>query len=1570
MRRCFGIGRTVGATALAIALIAVSGRDLRASFTDPSTDFVVPPDTFVAQTPVAIATADFDGDGKTDIAVGDAAAAGNTIRVLRNDGTGKALDSDFLIVGGPTMADMAIGRIDAGTTPDFAIASGSSVVVGRNNGVIVSDITFLTSVPENIDAQATIRKIVIADYDQDGFGDVIAAGDWFDVEGTKGFVAVLKGDGTTVALAPNGLQIINDPVSALAAADLDGDDYPEIVTGSESGATCRLFANPATGSVDLGDTQQSFPSVPLHARAIAIDDVTRDGKPDVVVAGWEDYQAGQNRTAFTILRNTGSAPAALSYVIQVTHSFPDGANIGAFDCGVAIGDVDDTDGAEIIASAPLEGGISVFHFDIVTDGGGAFVALTPGAIRKFIGTGTPVAVAVGSINPDDDSSLDVVTTNTFVNQSAIWFNAEVSLEEPDDEDPPAGGDPLPASTNLTIKVNKKPVKNAAFQVGKKITFTCTQPARAPGMKVRVQSTATPLDEQSWEDVFAGEMTRGTGKKNADTWTVNVAHVPGGTRWFRTVTSAPGYPDGISDTAGGTGSLPDPEDGYIGPYQVTPAGSVLLVSTRFASINLGGERTYRGDRLFFLLTVQNTGNTGTGFLTVATRTPVNTDFVQAGPLEGFSHSPSGSTEKLEWEVDDLPAGKTATFAYTVDVTSRGNPNGVDWTASADASTRNKVKQITDPPTGTKVFIPFVSPLTLDVRAITPAPLVGGTMTYELIAENTGTTDFEKCVVTDRLPDGTSFDVAYFSDEAGDVITNSEQWGDGRMNPAYDRATRKASWLLGTLRAGEKKRMRLVVNVQNDVKPGATLTNGAFELRGCRPGDQNCSVLDLATLQSVSAEPYDVRVNTSLTEPEDAPEFRVTQFALTQGSDGKLEIAGFGVLRPVEPGAEFTHQVLIENRGDSPALGVRLRGNIAQQVDFVAGSVVVTPTKPAGSPYTPAFTLSSGGTLEVVVGDMGPNTIARVEYRARMKTSATPKSIVTAPNWAVSTDSLSRLTFAAPASLSVLVAPTFVPQWKFRRDIREIEVGDRITYTIDLSNEGNSNGVNCEFTMGIPAGAVVSDDEGDPADGLQRLDTAGNVVGTFPVAANAKSFTVPLGTVPPGAAGSVRVTFEYVRGKKGATSLSSTASFRGTPGGASKGGAGAASAPEAKGTIGTTVTGAGQTKLVTWLVASPVPAAGQPLYSYYVVVGNVGDEDAKGVVLEIDAPEGTTPSTEQGVAFEPNGKTTRTGAMWNLGTIPAHSAQVRSLSVAVPAVGTRGVLMQDSVSVRFSNGTVHLPPPLRSFVVSTGRTFKGFRWAATAEVLRGLGMQIQGSDADLAEGIVTKDLPDKLVVMSNSDCVQICGNGHYVAPLGGGNALVVGFARPAAGAPAGAHKFTIVDEFRGNIAVGPADTLELPTTGTNADYRTAENILDNAQSYVSAGCANILVGITNTLVNKRGTSQLPSRLTGAPVPIVRVDAGNLINVGGGNIVAAGGGNIVAAGGGNLIGDGGGTLIGNDGAAIVAGGGGNIVAAGGGNIVAAGGGNLIGDGGGTLIGSDGASLIGDGGGTLIGDGGGTKR
>lgn len=1560
--------RIVHVVAAAAVAVLCSGSPLRASFTDPPTSFTTPPDTFTAQSPVGLAVADLDGDGRADVILGDAAAGGNLVRVRRNDGTGKAFDDEALATGGPPLVDLALGFLDAGTAPDFAIASGSSVVVGRNNGVVGGELTFLTSAPVDVDPQATIRRLVVADYDHDGFGDVIAAGEWFDGEGPKGFVAVLKGDGSTVALAQDGLEVVGDPVTALAAADLDGDAFPEILAGAETGTSCRVFANPGTGAVDLGFARQSFPSVPLHARSIAVGDVTGDGRPDAVVAGWEDYQSGQNRTAFTILRNDGAAPASLLYVTQITHSFPDGPDAGPFDCGVAIGDVDGEAGPEIVASAPLESAISVFHFGVVTDEGGAFLDLALGALRRFTGTGTPTAVALGSMNPSEDAALDVVTTNSTVNQSAVWFNALVVLEEPDDDGPPAGGDPLPAARGLALKVGGKPVRNAAFQAGKKTTFTCMQPVVAPGLKVRVQSTTTPLDEPSWEDVFGGEMTRGKGKKNGDTWTANVLHVPAGARYFRTVTSAPGYPDGIGDVAGGVSSPPVPADGYIGPYQVTPAGSVLLVSTRYASVGLGGERTFPGDRIICFITVKNEGTQGTGRLTVRTETPLDTDVQQIAPTAGLTRTPLAKNEKLEWELADLGAGDDADFGFIVQVTSRGNPNGVDWTISTSASAANKVRQVAEPAYGTKAFLPFASPLTLDVRALTPSPTVGGVLRYELVARNTGTTDFDKCVVSDRLPDGTAFDVAYFSDEAGDVVTNDEQWGDGRPNPAFDRATRKVHWLLGTLRAGETKRMRLDVAVQNDVLPGTTLTNGAFELRGCRAGDAGCSVLDLATLQAVSGEPYDVRVSTSLAPAPEEPVLRATQFALVPGEEGGIVVAGFGVVRPVLRGAEFAHQVLVENRGDSPARAVRLQGNLAQQVTFVPGSVKVTPTRPAGDASTPEFTLSSGGTLEVVLGDMAANTSLLVEYRARMRNDAEIRSIVTAPNWLVTTDSLSRGTFAAPASLSVLVAPTFVPEWHVTRDVREIEVGERITYTFALSNEGNSNGVGCEFAMGVPAGAVVSDDAGDPADGLQRLDDAGDVVAEFPVAEGAKSFTVPLGTVPPGSAGKVRVTFEYRKGKKGATDLASVATFRGDLSGPTKGRAGGVARLEAKGQVATAVVGAGRTKLVSWVVSDPVAFA-DGVHTYYLVVGNVGDEDAKNVVLTATAPQGSFRSGSQGPEYQPGAKDHGVdGTTWKLGTIPAHTAQVRSFRVAVPASSKAGVIVFDSVDVTCANAQVHLPPTMRNFVVRAGRTFTGFRWAATAEVLRGFGMTIEGADADRAEGIVTLVRPEKLSVVSNADAVQICDNGHYVSPLGGGNYLVVGFARVLPGAPADAHRTVPVDIFRGNITVGPGDTMDLPLVGTNSDFRTATSVADGAQDLVAAECANILVGVTGTLVNRRGTAQQMSSDAVATRPIAAVHTGNLIVTPNG-IVAAGGGNIVAGGGGNIVAGGGGNLIGDGGGTIVAGGGGNIVAAGGGNIKP-GAGKLIGSDAASIIGQDAASLIGDGGGTLIGDGGGTKR
>ncbi|RYD31405.1 MAG: cadherin repeat domain-containing protein, partial [Verrucomicrobiaceae bacterium] len=72
------------------------------------------------------------------------------------------------------------------------------------------------------------------------------------------------------------------------------------------------------------------------------------------------------------------------------------------------------------------------------------------------------------------------------------------------------------------------------------TFTYTQPAKTPGLTVRLQGS---VDGETWVDLPEGVMTRASG--SAKIWTLTTADVPTNLRYFRAVSSADGYSDNNS-----------------------------------------------------------------------------------------------------------------------------------------------------------------------------------------------------------------------------------------------------------------------------------------------------------------------------------------------------------------------------------------------------------------------------------------------------------------------------------------------------------------------------------------------------------------------------------------------------------------------------------------------------------------------------------------------------------------------------------------------------------------------------------------------------------------------------------------------------------------------------------------------------------------------------------------------------------------------------------------------------------------------------------------------------------------
>ncbi len=134
---------------------------------------------------------------------------------------------------------------------------------------------------DSVSGMPPIVAAVSVDVDSDGDVDLVVGG--------GATLGVWRNDGTgrfvsdPAALAPGDL----GDVTALAAGDIDGDGRADVVVG-------QGFASPAPAAVFFGDVSGSgffvrstaaLPELPVMTRALALVDVTGDGRRDLLMVG-------------------------------------------------------------------------------------------------------------------------------------------------------------------------------------------------------------------------------------------------------------------------------------------------------------------------------------------------------------------------------------------------------------------------------------------------------------------------------------------------------------------------------------------------------------------------------------------------------------------------------------------------------------------------------------------------------------------------------------------------------------------------------------------------------------------------------------------------------------------------------------------------------------------------------------------------------------------------------------------------------------------------------------------------------------------------------------------------------------------------------------------------------------------------------------------------------------------------------------------------------------------------------------------------------------------------------------
>ena len=751
-----------------------------------------------------------------------------------------------------------------------------------------------------------------------------------------------------------------------------------------------------------------------------------------------------------------------------------------------------------------------------------------------------------------------------------------------------------------------------------------------------------------------------------------------------------------------------------PVSTTIVGAAILNITKVssaASVTAGKEFTYT-------ITYSNDGNSDAAGVVITDELPANTAFVSA------DNGGQNAGAVVTWSIGALvkkSGSKTVSFKVLV---SASLEDGAKITNANYGITGTGLTKVTGTPVVTDVVKPI---LAISKTANAQTVNLGGQIVYTIAYENKGSGDATNVVITEKIPDNTTFVSA---DNGG----------------TYADATRTVTWNIQTLAKKSTATVSYTVGVpavaNANVFKGSTITNNSYKI--------TCGEL-AAAVEGTAVARTTVK----------APALTISKQAAIQASIGN----------------DLVYTITYRNTGDMAATGVVVKDTVPANTTFVsatgggtlASGVVTWNVGPlgVGASGTVTLTVTVGGTNgDKIINDnyniasdqtataAGPRIITLATGNALLKISkaANPAAevapggeityTITYSNDGNDKASSVKVTETIPANAEYVVGSASdggvlagnVLTWTIG-DVAKLSGNKTLTFKVkaksDLKNGmlvvNNSYGIVATGTANPVYGPQVTTKAVIPVLSLTKVanvtnaNLGGDITYTLTYTntgdVEAKSVviedTVPAGTTFKSAAnsgvlaegGKVQWNLGTVA-KKDIAGFTGTVSFTVTV--AASGLANASKITNNTYSITSAeITGkVSGTKAVETAVNAPALSiaktapirvtTGEDL-TYTITYRNAGNMDATGVVIADSVPVNTTYKSATDGGY-PNGDGTM--VTWNIGNLAKNTSRTVSFTVAVKAGLANLTKITNSVYSIISDQTaVVLGTPMETVVASS-------------------------------------------------------------------------------------------------------------------------------------------------------------------------------------------------------------------------------------------------------------------------------